>query len=108
MKHGRLIRLAIYAALPFAFWGLWRLALLRGDSLCLLRTLTGAECPSCGATRAAAALLAGDLSAAWTANPVFTAGVYPLALFLIAQDVFVILSRRGRSLIEFLLTGGKS
>ena len=103
----RRLRLAVYAVLPLVFYGLYRAALLNGDSLCLLRAVTGTDCPSCGATRAAFALLSGDAAAAWAANPVFTAGVYPLALLLILQDIFVILFSRRQSLIEFVLTGGR-
>lgn len=43
---------------------------------CPLRVLTGIACPACGATRAAAALLHGDLGAALQFNaPVLVAGV---------------------------------
>ncbi len=43
---------------------------------CLLRTLTGLDCPFCGATRMAGALLHGDLAAAVQFNaPVLLAGV---------------------------------
>jgi uncharacterized protein DUF2752 len=37
---------------------------------CLLHATTGLNCPFCGATRMAAALLRGDLNAAWHFNPV--------------------------------------
>ncbi len=37
---------------------------------CLLHATTGLNCPFCGATRMAAALLRGDLVAAWHFNPV--------------------------------------
>lgn len=37
---------------------------------CLLHATTGLNCPFCGATRMAAALLQGDLDAAWHFNPV--------------------------------------
>ncbi|WBQ04618.1 DUF2752 domain-containing protein [Kribbella sp. CA-293567] len=37
---------------------------------CLLHATTGLNCPFCGATRMAAALLRGDLDAAWHFNPV--------------------------------------
>ncbi len=36
---------------------------------CVFRSLTGWDCPLCGGTRAGAALLTGDLAAAWHANP---------------------------------------
>ncbi|MFI7064917.1 DUF2752 domain-containing protein [Kribbella sp. NPDC050124] len=37
---------------------------------CLLHATTGLNCPFCGATRMAAAMLRGDLVAAWHFNPV--------------------------------------
>ncbi|WP_328988708.1 DUF2752 domain-containing protein [Kribbella sp. NBC_01245] len=37
---------------------------------CLLHVTTGLDCPLCGSTRMAAALLRGDLDAAWHFNPV--------------------------------------
>ncbi|MFK4084263.1 DUF2752 domain-containing protein [Kribbella sp. NPDC020789] len=37
---------------------------------CLLHATTGLNCPLCGSTRMAAALLRGDLNAAWHFNPV--------------------------------------
>jgi hypothetical protein len=37
---------------------------------CLLHAVTGLNCPLCGATRMAAALLRGDLDAAWHFNPI--------------------------------------
>lgn len=42
---------------------------------CLLKTTTGLDCPLCGSTRMAAALLRGDLDAAWHFNaPVLLIG----------------------------------
>ncbi|TDD57454.1 DUF2752 domain-containing protein [Kribbella antibiotica] len=37
---------------------------------CILHATTGLNCPLCGSTRMAAALLQGDLNAAWHFNPV--------------------------------------
>jgi disulfide bond formation protein DsbB len=42
--------------------------------LCAFRQLTGKPCPLCGGTRACAALVEGNLMAAWQANP----GLMPL------------------------------
>jgi hypothetical protein len=50
----------------FALAGIYRLSGLGVP--CPLRTLTGLDCPFCGATRMAAALLDGDLNAAWHFN----------------------------------------
>ena len=36
---------------------------------CLFHLATGLDCPGCGVTRMLAALAAGDLAAAWRANP---------------------------------------
>ena len=36
---------------------------------CMLRTLTGYDCPGCGMQRAAHAMLHGDINAAWHYNP---------------------------------------
>jgi hypothetical protein len=41
---------------------------------CLLRLTTGWDCPFCGGTRMGAAVLRGDLAAAWYANPVALVG----------------------------------
>lgn len=50
----------------FALAGIYRLTGLGVP--CPLHTLTGLDCPFCGATRMAAALLEGDLNAAWHFN----------------------------------------
>lgn len=39
---------------------------------CAFRAFTGLPCPSCGTTRAALAVLDGDLGAAWAVNPLAT------------------------------------
>jgi hypothetical protein len=41
---------------------------------CLLKVTTGWDCPLCGATRMGAAMLRGDLQAAWHFNPVALVG----------------------------------
>jgi Protein of unknown function (DUF2752) len=41
---------------------------------CLLKLTTGWDCPLCGATRMGAAMLRGDLLAAWYFNPVVLVG----------------------------------
>ena len=40
---------------------------------CVFRSLTGFPCPTCGTTRAATAILEGNLIAAFTANPLAAA-----------------------------------
>jgi len=50
-------------------------------STCLVRAATGVSCPGCGMTRAAAALLRGDITGAWT--------FHPLAPFVAIQGLVV-------------------
>ncbi len=57
---------------------------------CLFHTLTGLDCPGCGAQRMAHALLHGDFSGAWEANS-FLLLALPLLLFLLVLEVLVII-----------------
>ena len=48
----------------------WNAALgAEAPGVCIFHAATGAPCPACGTTRSVAALLAGDLRAAWDWNP---------------------------------------
>ncbi|WP_344219060.1 DUF2752 domain-containing protein [Kribbella sancticallisti] len=62
------------AAVGIGGFGLAAIYQLSGDRHlgipCLLHATTGLDCPLCGSTRMAAALLQGDLNAAWHFNPV--------------------------------------
>ena len=62
------------AAVGVGGFGLAAIYQLSGDRRlgipCLLHATTGLNCPLCGSTRMAAALLRGDLDAAWHFNPV--------------------------------------
>lgn len=49
---------------------------------CPLLQLTGLPCPTCGGTRALAALVSGDLGAAFAWNPAVAAGGLAAALWL--------------------------
>lgn len=51
-----------------------------GPTVCPFAIATGHACPLCGGTRAAAALVQGDLTAAWELHPMIFA-IAPLALF---------------------------
>lgn len=51
--------------------------------LCAFRQLTGRPCPLCGGTRACAALVEGNLAAAWQAN----SGLFPLLVIAAAHSV---------------------
>lgn len=54
----------------FGLAGLYQLSSGRIGFPCPLHLLTGLDCPFCGSTRMAAALLGGDLNAAWHLNGV--------------------------------------
>ncbi|MFP3914550.1 MAG: DUF2752 domain-containing protein [Actinomycetota bacterium] len=48
-----------------------------GPTICPFALVTGTACPGCGLTRAAAALMRGDLGLAWAYHPlVLVAGVW--------------------------------
>lgn len=59
---------------PLAMGATTALMALDPVPLCAFRHLSGQPCPLCGATHACAALLDGNLAAAWQANP----GLLPL------------------------------
>lgn len=54
---------------------------------CPFRAVTGWQCPLCGGTRLGAALLHGDVSAAWAANPVVLVGLVILTALGIGWTV---------------------
>ncbi len=60
--------LALVGVGGFALAGVYQLTGL--GIPCILHATTGLNCPLCGSTRMAAALLRGDLNAAWHYNPV--------------------------------------
>ncbi len=69
-RGARQLRLALGLGWPLAMaatpWWLGQ----GGPGLgCGFRALTGLPCPLCGGTHACAALVQGDLTAAWAANP---------------------------------------
>ena len=50
---------------------------------CLIRMVTGRLCPGCGMTHAFAALLHGDIAAAWTYNPLSITVIPVLGVYLL-------------------------
>ena len=66
---------------------------------CNFRALFGIPCFTCGATRAAVALLKGDVSAAWIWNPLAVLAMLAIALF----DIYalgVLISRAPRLRVD--------
>jgi len=64
----RVLGLAAVGAGGFVLAGAYQLSGGRVGLPCLLHLTTGLDCPLCGSTRMAAALLQGDLGAAWAFN----------------------------------------
>ena len=77
-------RLMLVATTWLVLASLWNSGLVEdGPILCWFRALTGHPCPFCGSTRAVSALCAGDVSAAWSLNPLGTIAFVILALFFV-------------------------
>jgi hypothetical protein len=74
-------RAALTLGWPLALTAAPLLLSLGDIPLCAFRQLTGRPCPLCGGTHACAALVEGDLMAAWQANP----GLLPLLLIATVQ-----------------------
>lgn len=74
-------RAAITLGWPMAIGATTALMSFEGSSLCAFRHLSGQPCPLCGATHACAALLNGDMAAAWQANP----GILPVLVIAMAH-----------------------
>lgn len=55
---------------------------------CLLRLTTGWDCPLCGATRMGAAMLRGDVLAAWHFNPVVLVGGTALIIWFVGALLY--------------------
>ncbi len=93
-RSSRIPRVPLWAAAVTVGWAAAVLALhavsdgAPGSSPCHVRRWVGIPCPTCGGTRSVAALLRGDLVAAWLANPLVLAAVVVasalLALRLVA------------------------
>ena len=80
-----LVVLAAFAAYGV---GLSALYATTGRGLpCPFRAVTGWQCPLCGGTRLGAALLHGDVAAAFAANPVVLVGLVVLAGLGVAWTV---------------------
>ena len=61
---------------------------------CGFHVVTGHPCPTCGSTRTALALLRGRLGEAFLTNPLFTAVLVGLALWVAAGAMSLVFGRR--------------
>lgn len=91
--------LLLIAALLGAAW----LSLGLPTPLCPLHALSGIPCPTCGATRAAEALLHGDVNMSVTQNPLITAAV-PAAALYVGYAAVVVIGRLPRFTIGSITT----
>lgn len=74
-------RAALTLSWPLALGGAPILLSLENLPLCAFRQLSGQPCPLCGGTHVCAALVEGNLVAAWQANP----GVLPVLAIAAVQ-----------------------
>ena len=58
----------------------------RSSEVCLLKSVTGVPCPSCGSTRSVVSLLEGDFSEALSLNPIG----YILAIGLFILPIWIV------------------
>jgi hypothetical protein len=77
---------------------------------CVFRSLTGIPCPGCGSTRAATAMLQGDLAASFASNPlaalaglVFVVGAPLAALWVLTRGPMVEFSNPLPAWIRWLM-----
>ncbi len=67
---------------------------MSGTSVCLFHRLTGVPCLTCGATRAAALLLRGDVSGAVRLQPLATLGGVIVGVALAVYSAALVVGRR--------------
>ncbi|NLO11422.1 MAG: DUF2752 domain-containing protein [Candidatus Cloacimonetes bacterium] len=61
-------------------------SLEQGCSLCIIKNISGYNCPGCGTTRAVSAILKGKFAAAYSYNP-FIIIIFPLLFWLIIREL---------------------
>ena len=67
------------------------------ESICLVQRHFGAICPTCGITRAFSSIMHLQFAKAFTYPPIFTVAIFPIITFLVANDVFRLLTNRKKS-----------
>ena len=90
----------LWAVLIVLIWSAFGLVLVwlsahfhRPVQLCLVKRLTGVECPTCGFTRGVVSLLHGHIAQAWLYNPLL---YFALALFFTTTAVRIVSARSFR------------
>ncbi len=108
MVFGSVLALAASLSMLWLYLGLPR-------PVCNLRSWTGVPCPTCGTTRMAERLLAGDVVGAFGWNPLVFIGLTAVALWGVASAARVgfglpawrmILERRDRAIVRIFAALG--
>lgn len=99
----RIFRIVFYFALLLFFALLPYEAAADGIFRCPSAVI-GFQCPGCGVTRAMTLLMHGRFAEAWDMNAVFCAVLFPGFLLTAGQDVFITLTGKKQSFLEYLLT----
>lgn len=86
MRSGTVFRAAVaLVAVAALVWYYFRDPASTPAPRCLLRSLTGYDCPGCGTQRALHALLHGHVAEAWSYNPAAFFAVPLAALYLLSD-----------------------
>ena len=96
----RILRAVFYGALLLFF------ALMPYDGVAngLFRcpsAMVGLQCPGCGATRAFSLLMHGQFFQAWEMNAVFCGIIFPAFLLVAVQDLYVTVTGKKESFLEY-------
>lgn len=81
---GVILRVGFLVLFIFALYWCW----IGKVQLCVLRLFTGLPCPGCGLTRAAAALLRGDLSASLHYHPLLGLVLFAFLTLILRNKCF--------------------
>lgn len=98
----RIARLVFYLA-AVLFFALLPYAAVEGGWMVCPSAAMGFPCPGCGATRALSLLMKGRWIEAWDLNRVFCGILFPAGALTMLQDVFVTVTRKRLSFLEYLM-----
>ena len=98
--------MGLYAAV-LLFFALCPLSAAEAGFYVCPSRLWGSQCFGCGMTRAFLSVMKGDFAAAFSYHAIFTAVLFPSLLLLMGQDLFVILTHRPLSVVEYCWRGGR-